>query len=87
MAIVKFLKSSGAIPVIAAPFILALTLASNLFDEPPVTFFINIFPASIIAMLPALAAKMPDTKKVNLDTMLLALVALSECFIIRSALL
>lgn len=86
MVIVKFLKSSRAIPVIAAPFIIVLTLAANLFDEPPVAFFINLFPVSIIAMLPALAAKMPDTKKVNLDTILLALVAIAECFIIRSAL-
>ena len=85
MVIVKFLKSRRAIPVIAAPFIIALTLAANL-SEPPVSFFINLFPVSIIAMLPALAAKMPDTKKVNLDTILLALVAIAECFIIRSAL-
>lgn len=85
MVIVKFLKSSRAIPVIAAPFIIVLTLAANL-SEPPVAFFINLFPVSIIAMLPALVAKMPDTKKVNLDTILLALVAIAECFIIRSAL-
>lgn len=87
MDIVKLLRDSRAVPIIAAPFIIALCCITQLCaQEDFILFFTFLFPASLVAMLPALIAKLPNTRKVNLDTMLIACVVLFECAIIRSAL-
>lgn len=85
MDIVKFLRDSRAVPIIAAPFLIVLWfVASSYPSEVFIQFFTVWFPASLVAMLPALVAKMPDARRVNLDTIFIAAMVLCECAIIRS---
>lgn len=85
MDIVKFLRDSRAVPVIAVPFIVALSVVASVLPlTDTIQFFTLCFPASLLFMLPALICKLPDSKKVNLDTILISLVVLVECAIIRS---